>query len=244
MKENLATTTIGEIMAADFRAAAIFEQFHIDFCCSGRRRLLEACRAADADPETVIRALELLPATANSGEAMIRWPIDQLIDHIVSAHHHYIRSAGPRIARDLAELEAACGLRHPEVCRTRTYFDQIRADLDQHLAIEEQVLFPYVRELSGAKQPLRFRESPFGSIEHPVRMMVQEHRETADGFRIIRELTNRYTAPAGSPSTYATCMGELMQFERNFHTHVHLENNILFPRAVELEQNLMRDWTG
>ena len=114
-------------------------------------------------------------------------------------------------------------------------------DLEQHLLKEEQVLFPYVRELATTTSSTgRFR-SPFGTVENPIRMMEREHRKAADGLRIIRELTNGYAAPPDGCTTYAVCMAELDRFERDLHHHVHLENNLLFPRAVELEQACWRN---
>ena len=238
MNERLATATIGEIVATDFRTAAVFEQFGIDFCCGGRRLFTEACRTAAADPTAVIRALDALPAPSDREDDVTQWPIERLIEHIVSIHHGYVRSAVPAIARRLATLEEVHGSRHPELFRIRAYFDRIGADLQQHMLKEEQVLFPYVRELAARESTCGRTRSPFGTVENPIHMMEREHREVADGLRIIRELTTGYTAPSDGCTTYAVCMAELTRFERDLHQHVHLENNVLFPRAIELEHEV------
>lgn len=235
MSNRFETATVGEIVAADFRAAEVLERFGIDFCCGGRRSLTDACRAAVADPDAVVQALEALPpARAGEDDDVVRWGLDRLIGHIVSTHHVYVRSALPRITQYLTKLVEVHGARHPELARVSAYFDQLSVDFSQHLLKEEQVLFPYVKELASGEVDARFG-SPFGTIENPIRMMEREHHEGADVLRIIRELTKGYTAPADGCSTYRACLEELEQFERDLHRHVHLENNVLFPRAIEIE---------
>jgi regulator of cell morphogenesis and NO signaling len=238
MNEPLATETVGGIVAADFRAAAVFEEFGIDFCCGGRRLFAEACRTAGADPTAVARALDALLASIETPDDVTQWPLERLIDCIVSTHHVYVRSAVPTIARNLTKLEAVHVARHRELARVRAYFDQIAADLEQHMMKEEQVLFPYVRELSARQEACGLTLSPFGTVENPINMMEREHREAADGLRVIRELTKGYTAPSDGCTTYAVCMAELQRFERDLHRHVHLENNVLFPRAIEREHEV------
>jgi regulator of cell morphogenesis and NO signaling len=236
MIEALRTATVGEIVAADFRRAAVFERFGIDFCCGGKRSLIAACRTAAADPDAVVDALIALPPTIEAEEDITRWPVPALIDFIVSTHHAYVRSSMPRIARYLTKLEEVHGSRHPEISRVAAYWDQMRGDLEQHMLKEEQVLFPYVRDLAEHSDSCGRTQSPFGTVENPIRMMEREHREVSGALRIIRELTRGYRAPEDGCTTYAICMAELQSFERDLHRHVHLENDVLFPVAVELEQ--------
>src|SRR5438067_613733 len=216
MSEQTAIETVGAIVAADFRAAAVFQRFGIDFCWSGRRSLTEACHTAAADPEEVMRALGELPIRpVSDADDVTHWSVDRLIDHIVATHHAYVRSAIPTIGRYLKKLSDVHGERHPELHRVAAYFDQIGADLEQHLVKEEQVLFPYVRELAeNAKQTCGAILSPFGTVANPIRMMEREHRDVGDGLRIIRELTRGYTAPADGCTTYAVCMRQLDRFEQ------------------------------
>jgi regulator of cell morphogenesis and NO signaling len=234
MTEPLTTTTVGDIVATDFRTAGIFDQFGIDFCCGGRLSLADACRAAVVDAAIVIRALGSLPPAGADDQNAAQWPAERLIDHIVSTHHAYVRITMPRVADYLAELEEVHGAHHPELARVRAAFADVSAELLQHMVKEEQVLFPYIAELA-ARGGCGHSPSPFGTVENPIRMMEREHREAADGLRAIRELTAGYTAPADGCATYAVCMAELARFENDLHRHVHLENNVLFPKAIELE---------
>src|SRR5262245_50587392 len=142
MNERFAATTVAEIVARDFRTAMVFEQFGIDFCCGGRRRFEDACRAAAADPEDVARVLDALPPLDGSERPVAEWSIDQLVDHIVSTHHAYVRTAMPAIRGYLAKLVDAHGVRHPELRRVAACFDVLCEDLERHLIKEEQVVFP------------------------------------------------------------------------------------------------------
>jgi regulator of cell morphogenesis and NO signaling len=237
MNERFEHATVGDIVAADFRTAAVFESFGIDFCCGGRRSLEDACRSAVANPEAVIRALEALPQTTTADDDVTRWPVDRLIDHILAVHHAYVRTALPTIARYLVKLHEVHGVRHPELARIAAIFDGVSGEFEQHMFKEEQILFPYVRDLGKrATQACGSAMSPFGTVENPIRMMEREHREAADELRLIRELTNGYRPPADGCATYQVCMAELDRFERDLHRHVHLENNVLFPKAVQLEK--------
>ncbi|HET9012858.1 MAG TPA: iron-sulfur cluster repair di-iron protein [Gemmatimonadaceae bacterium] len=227
---------VGDIVAADYRTAGVFEQFGIDFCCGGRRSLGEACRTASADPADVVRALTALSPHHVDDTDVTRWPVARLIDHIVSVHHAYVRAALPRIVGYLAKLQEAHGARHPELARVASVFDQVSVDLVQHMLKEEQVLFPYVRELAEhAEETGDMQPSPFGTVLNPIRMMEREHREAADELGTIRELTNGYTVPEDGCTTYTVSMAELARFEQDLHRHVHLENNVLFPKAIQLE---------
>jgi len=236
MTDQITIETVGDIVAADFRTAAVFERFGIDFCCGGRRSLADACRTASADPEAVIRALGELASQKSADDDAALWSVDRLIDRIVTTHHAYVRSAVPTIGRYLRKLVEVHGGRHPELAHVQACFDKISGDLMQHLVKEEQVLFPYIRDLAeNAKHTCGSILSPFGTVANPIRMMEREHEEAGEGMRTIRELTNGYTPPADGCTTYAVCLNELQRFEADLHRHVHLENNVLFPKALELE---------
>ena len=189
--------TVGDIVTADFQAAAVFEQFGIDFCCGGRRSLAEACREASADETAVMRALDALPPHVAEADDVSRWPLDRLVDHIVATHHAYIRAALPLIAGYLAKLEQIHGDRHPELKRVEDIFGRLSHELEMHLLKEEQILFPYVRDLVNRQgEGSSALMSPFGSVANPVRMLEHEHDEASGALRKIRGLTSDYAAPA------------------------------------------------
>jgi regulator of cell morphogenesis and NO signaling len=239
MGESFETSTVGEIVATDFRAAGVFEQFGIDFCCGGRRSVAEACRTAAVEPDLVRRAIEsLAPVDDGDDDDVTRWPLPRLIDHIISTHHAYVHAAIPKIGNHLAKLVAVHGERHPALARVSASFAHLSGDLTQHMMKEERVLFPYVRELVS-RDGDALLPSPFGTVENPIRMWEREHREAGDEMRLVRELTNGFIPPADGCTTYRVCFAELAQFERDLHRHVHLENNVLFPKAVEAER---RSW--
>lgn len=231
MNQVLEEQTIGTIVAGDWRAAAVFEQFGIDFCCGGRRTVEDACRAAGIDAGAVTLALERLHEV-DASEEVSHWPVDRLVDHIVLTHHDYVRAAVPRIAGFLSKLTQVHGARHPELAGIGAEFEELGGELLQHMQKEEHVLFPYIRELNGPQRPGR---SPFGTVENPIRVMERDHEEAGTQVRRIRRLTSDYTPPSDGCATYRVCFEELAQFERDLLRHVHLENNVLFPRAVQLE---------
>jgi regulator of cell morphogenesis and NO signaling len=231
MTEMLAEQTVGDVVAIDWRTAAVFEKFGIDFCCGGRRSVAEACGRAGVDVGAVTRAIEALPGDAAEDDVS-QWTVAQLVDRIVLTHHAFVRSALPRIATYLAKLVDVHGARHPELVQIEGRFGTLTRELLQHMRKEEQVLFPYIRELASAARP---SPSPFGTVENPIRMMEREHDNAGTLMHDIRRLTNNYTPPPDGCTTYRVCLSELAEFERDLHRHVHLENNLLFPRAVALE---------
>jgi regulator of cell morphogenesis and NO signaling len=234
MNESFEHTTVGEIVARDFRAAGVFEQFGIDFCCGGWQSVADACQAGNVSLAAVGRALSALPpANDAADDDVTRWPVDRLIDHIVSTHHAYVRSALPAFGAHLARLVEIHGERHPELGRIAAAFDGLGRDLLQHMMKEERVLFPYLREFATTDWPPH--PSPFGTVENPIRMMRREHQQAGDEMGLIRALTNEYAPPADACSTYRVTFAELAQFDRDLQRHVHLENNALFPKAIELE---------
>ncbi len=237
MIEQLDQATVGEVVATNFRAAAVFERFGIDFCCGGRRSIADACRTAAVEPAALVEALSALGAGSGGDEDVTTWSVTRLLDHIVERHHGYVRRSLPILSQYLQKLVRVHGERHPELARIATEFDVVSQDLLQHLMKEEQVLFPYVRLMADLREKGQaLPASPFGTVRNPIRMMEREHVDAADELRLIRELTNGYTVPADGCATYKVCFAELEAFERDLHRHVHLENNVLFPKAVALEQ--------
>ncbi len=233
-------TTLGEIVTADHRTAAVFDRFGMDFCCGGRRTLQEACEEQAVDVRALLSALDALPDGAGADKpGFAQMPLDQLIDHIVSRHHAYVRSAIPVLLAHSAKIAAVHGEKSPELRGVADHVAAVAAGMTQHMYKEEEILFPYIRSLVQTERAgRRAAPSPFGTIYNPIRMMEAEHQEAGEELRLIREATAGYTLPDFACATYRACFSELEAFERDLHRHVHLENNILFPAAIELEQRL------
>lgn len=242
MSELLENARVGDVVATDFRTAAVFQQFGIDFCCGGRRSIADACRGAGVDPDAILSALEALRPEDASRDDVASWPIGRLVSHILETHHVYIRESIPVISRYLEKLVSVHGTRHPELSRIENAFRQMSRDLGPHLMKEEHVLFPYIAELQAWAEARDSgpRSSPFGSVGNPIRMMEREHEEVGTEMRLIRELTSDFTLPEDGCTTYRVCFSELLRFEQDLHRHVHLENNVLFPKVLALEDQVCR----
>jgi regulator of cell morphogenesis and NO signaling len=236
-----ATTTVGDIVARDLRSATVFARHGIDFCCGGRRSLEEVCQAHGLDLASV--TLELEDASAGSGDArdVTRWPLDRLVDHILTTHHAYVRARIPLIQGYMTNLLARHGGHPPEVvlARLAQVFEGLADELTHHMEKEERILFPYIRTLVEARthggHPA---PTPFGTIQNPVRVMEEEHQHAGDEMWLIRRLTNHFQPPEEACATWRAFYAALADFERDLHEHVHLENTVLFPAAAQLEKEL------
>jgi regulator of cell morphogenesis and NO signaling len=164
------------------------------------------------------------------------WAPQTLISYIVENHHAYVREALPVLLRHTQKVADVHGQRHPELIHVARLIVRVAAEMTEHMAKEEQVLFPFIAELAAASGAGRAApQAPFGTVENPIRMMEHEHRFVGDAMAEIRALTDGYTPPDNACTTYRVCFQELQAFEADLHAHVHLENNILFPKAVVLE---------
>ena len=232
-RSQLENSTLGEIVSRDFRATAILDRYGLDYCCGGARSLADGCSRHGVDLKGVVSELESLDPSEREV------PEDDaaaLVAHIVARHHTYIRTSAPLIQWHLAKVVAKHGANHPELGVIAARFDTVADQLRLHMLKEEQVLFPYIRALAdavnhGAPPP----PDMFGTVQNPIRMMETEHQEAGEGLVGIRELSRNYHAPADACSTYRLVFQELEAFEHDLHQHVHLENHVLFPKAVELE---------
>jgi len=235
-----ADQSLGDLVHNDGRAAAVFEQFGLDFCCGGRRTLAEASREQSVPVDDVVKALTALGAPGSTDGQPAEWTdLDALVRHIVSYHHGYVRSASPTITAWLDRLVERHGERHPELADVRRLFAEMNEDMSAHMMKEEHVLFPAITELAAAKRlGGRPPMTPFGTVANPIRMMEDDHEEAGDLIGRIRTLTGKFTPPDDACTTYRACYAELARYERDLHRHVHLENHVLFPRAIELEQTL------
>lgn len=237
--KSFKTMTVGEIVADDFRYAAVFDKYKIDFCCNGSIPLSEACKYAGADMDKVTTDLEIAPSGDSPMTDFKGWPADLLADYILKFHHRNIRMQGPEIAALLEKVCNVHGDNHPELFEVKELFDRSLIDLYSHLQKEEMVLFPYIYELCEAKA--NHTSAPFfhcGSVESPIAVMMAEHDAEGERYRRVSYLTNDYTAPTDACGSYRLLLDKLKAFEAALHHHIHLENNIVFPRVIELEKTL------
>jgi regulator of cell morphogenesis and NO signaling len=239
--ETLEKKTIGEFVAQDFRAAAIFSKYGIDFCCKGNRTIEEVCDKKGIDTIDLLTQLNTDLATKNnSGIDFKSWPIDLLIDYIEKTHHRYVEEKIPVLLQFLNKLCSVHGNSHPELFEINELFKGCAGELTQHMKKEELMLFPFIKKMVKASIfNEAIQESPFGTVKNPIAMMMEEHEAEGDRFVKIVELTNNYTPPADACNTYKVTFSMLEEFEQDLHKHIHLENNILFLKAIALEKTFM-----
>lgn len=226
--------TVGRIVAEAPQLSRVFEELQIDYCCGGKRPLEDVCRERQIDVGQLVARLRQAEAAASvvPGETWLAAPLWELCEHIERTHHDYLRRELPRLDSIIAKVVDAHGANHPELAEVQAAFAELRAELEPHMMKEEGILFPSIRYLEANGKPMRF---PFGSLTNPIRVMVGEHDHAGDALAQIRQLTSDYVPPTGACNTYRVMLEGLLTLERDMHQHVHKENNILFPRAVELE---------
>jgi regulator of cell morphogenesis and NO signaling len=231
--------TVSEIAIENPASARVFESLGIDYCCGGKIPLRDACFKAKVAPETVLQLLEDLKEAAGQAqpEKWVAAPFTELTGHIVSEHHDYVRAEGPRLLELLRKVKARHEWVHPEVTTISDVFADVFQELSIHMLKEEQVLFPYLNSmeaavLSGKTVPPAF----FGSVLNPIQHMLADHNIAGDSLARISTLSNGYQPPPDGCPTFRALYHGLAEFEQNLHRHVHLENNILFPRALEMEK--------
>lgn len=233
-----ANSTVGEIAAENPNATREFEKLGIDYCCGGTRTLGEACAAAKISVEEALERLQTSTAARKpgAGEDWQSQPLVDLIGNINGTHHVFVRQECPRIEALAEKVFGVHGQRHPELEQVLEVFSALANELSVHLMKEEQILFPYVIRLeesflAGEPAP----PAMFGTVVNPVRMMMQEHDGAGDALRSLRQITNDYALPDDACTSYRALYQALLDFEADLHQHIHLENNILFPRAVAME---------
>ena len=231
---QLAEKKVGKIVADNFRTAKVFTEFGIDFCCKGGVKLSEACETRGLDTEKVIQ--ELLPifqtADATNYQGM---GMKELVDHIVAVHHKYVGDTIPALKFYLDKINRVHGDRHPELEEIRTLFFETADALTVHMKKEEFILFPYIKAMEDAlNNDFPLSAPHFGHIDNPIAMMEEEHDTEGERFRKISSLSNTYTPPSDACQTYRVAFAMLQEFEDDLHTHIHLENNILFPVAQQV----------
>lgn len=224
--------TIGEIVANDFRAASMFKEAGIDFCCGGNKSLSVACKEKGADESLLIQQLETLAQTPVSGAMNFKeWDLSFLSDYIVNTHHKFVLKNLPELVFYTQKIANVHGEHHPELLEVASLFTKINEELLQHLKNEEEVLFPAIKEAEkNASAEVK------ATIVSEITRMQGEHEFAGGAMDKINVLTHNYFIPEDACNTYRVSLKLLEQFEDDLHIHVHLENNILYPKALKLAQ--------
>lgn len=231
---------IGEIVAENYKTASVFKKHKVDFCCNGNRTIADASKKRRLNEEELIN--ELQEAVAHKGNAEIdfkAFPLDLLADYIEKTHHRYVDSKIAEITPYVQRIANVHGNNHPELLEVERLFLESAGDLSAHLRKEELMLFPYIRQLvkaqmSGGKKPV----TKMGDAKDYITLMEDDHTVEGDRFRTISDLTDSYNPPADACNTYRVTFSLLQEFEEDLHRHIHLENNILFPKAIELTESI------
>ena len=219
-------------------AARVFEKFGIDYCCGGSQTLADACIAAKRSVDEVTAELEK-PASGPSERDWRTASLTELAQHIVDKHHTFVQSEINRLGELIAKVLNVHGQNHPELARVQSIFEGLSQELRMHMMKEEQLLFPFIVEMEEAARTKRRAPVPmFGTVQNPVAAMIMEHEDAGQALEKIREITSGYTPPADACTSYRVLYQGLPAFEADLHQHIHLENNILFPRAIDLESQL------
>jgi regulator of cell morphogenesis and NO signaling len=235
-----AAKTVRELALENPAATRVFEKLGIDYCCGGNKSLEEACCAASLQMGDVLNSLESAEQSAQAAKDDTDWqnePLADLISHIKNTHHKYTREEITRLGPLFDKVWSVHGTNHPELPRIREIFRGLAQELTMHMMKEEMVLFPYIERMEEAviqKEPVL--PPPFGSVQNPVSMMEHEHDSAGNALRAMREASSGYSAPPEACISYQTLYKALAEFETDLHQHIHLENNILFPRAIAMEK--------
>ncbi|UPS91592.1 iron-sulfur cluster repair di-iron protein [Bizionia sp. M204] len=234
---------IGEYVADDFRTAAVFSNYGIDFCCKGHRTVEEVCNKNGVNPDELLSKLDaILESKGNNAIDYKSWPLDLLADYIEKTHHRYVEEKIPVLRQFLDKLCKVHGGNHPELFKINELFTGCAGELAAHMKKEELILFPFIKKMVKATLDGQAIEAPhFGTVENPIAMMMEEHENEGERFRKIALITNNYTPPADACNTYKVTYAMLDEFEKDLHLHIHLENNILFPEAAKLEQRFFQE---
>lgn len=238
--KNKNTATIANMVAEDYRKAEVFKKFGLDFCCGGKKSLENACIDNGID---LIELNEALEAVDNEQKESVQdfnsMELDDLIEHIIEKHHKYVNAALPMLDEFSIKVARVHGNANPEVIEIASHYQAVAMELRIHMQKEEVILFPYIRQIAEAKRNHEPLSVPlFGSVRNPVSMMESEHESAGNALEAIKELSNDFTPPGYACNTYRVLFAKLKEFDDDLRQHIHLENNILFPKAIMFEDEL------
>jgi len=229
---------VGMLVAEQPLRAAVFDRFGIDYCCGGKQTLIEACAKGSINPETILAIIQENDAlTEVNGEAenWLHASITALIDHIQQTHHAYLKLELPRLQSLADKVALVHGVKEPRLGQVASVFSAMRQEIEQHTMKEDTILFPFMRKLDGRKG---LPGAPFGNVANPVHCMESEHNDAGEALLRLRDLTDQYTAPDHACTSWRALVAGLAHLDQDLRTHIHKENSILFPKAIEVESKM------
>ena len=232
--------TLGQIAAKDLRKAEVFKKYGLDFCCGGKKTVKEACAEKGLDVTKIEQELQQADKALSSRPIPYNeWSLGFLADYIVNTHHSYVKKTLPELVSYATKVASVHGQQHPELHKIKSLVDDVNAELSGHMIKEEKVLFPYIKTLVLANATEQIPQAAhFGTVQNPINMMEMEHELVGKNLDYVRVLSKNYTLPEDGCASYSLLYKMLDEFENDLHLHVHLENNILFPKALDLENKL------
>lgn len=239
--KEMALNKVGEMVAEDYRTADVFKKYGIDFCCGGGKTIERVCDEKNISMPELIDALSRVGQSSIKGEEDFNnWPLDKLAAYIEFTHHSYVNENLLMISQYAQKVEKAHGQHNPEVIEIVNIWRELSEELSVHMKKEELMLFPFIKKMQRAlsENTGLTGSAPFGTVQNPVSVMVHEHDNAGALLKRIALLSNNYTPPEHACNTYRVLYAKLQEFEEDLHKHVHLENNILFPKAIALEKQL------
>ena len=228
--------TVAQLVTENIKTAHVFKKYGIDFCCGGGISVRKACEKKGVDFSLLKKELSEVDQETTGATNYDAWDLSFLTDHIINVHHTYVEESIPILLQYADKVARIHGRHHTEVVRINELITEAANELSTHLKKEEHVLFPYIKHLGLLeKDGKQADQPPFGKVKNPIMAMEDDHQHVGDIFKEIARLTNQYTPPEGACNTFRALYAKLDEFEQDLHHHIHLENNILFPKAQQLE---------
>ncbi|WP_452601330.1 iron-sulfur cluster repair di-iron protein [Pontimicrobium sp. MEBiC06410] len=228
--------TVADFVTENIKTADVFKKHGIDFCCGGGITIEKACAKNNVDQSLLEQELLDVTKIIDRAYDYDSWSLTFLIDHIINVHHTYVKESLPILSQYANKVAKVHGSHYPKLVTVNKLFHEVANELLAHLQKEERVLFPYIKQMEANNTS---SSSPFGSVNNPIKMMEHEHENAGGIFKEIAVLTNNYMPPEGACNTFKALYAKLQEFEEDLHKHIHLENNILHPKAILLETELL-----
>lgn len=239
--EQIQPKTVAQWVTENIHTAHVFKKYGIDFCCGGGVSIRKACEKGGVNEEQLLEDLFAVGNGSTRRNQYDQWSLDFLTDHIIHVHHAYTEENIPLLLQYAERVAKVHGHHYLELLHIKDLVRKVSGELSAHMKKEELILFPFIKKLVKCqKEGLPAPAAHFGNIDNPIRMMEAEHEDAGEIFRQIFQLSDGYTPPSGACNTYRAFYAKLQEFEEDLHHHVHLENNILFPKALVLQKQLER----